>query len=106
MQEQITQTFEEVSKRLTPEKARHINASYLFRIGQQEWSVDLTQTSNWVQQGNTLTKPQCTITVENPQDWVLLVQDKLNPTMAFMQGKIRVAGQISLALKLQTLLDV
>lgn len=105
MEQQITQTFKEISKRLTAETARHINASYLFRIGQQEWSVDLTQAADWVQQGNTLTNPQCTITVENPQDWLLLVQDKLNPTMAFMQGKIRVTGQISLALKLQTLLN-
>ncbi|MEM7588859.1 MAG: SCP2 sterol-binding domain-containing protein [Myxococcota bacterium] len=105
MEKQVTQTFEEVSKRLTAEKAHRINASYLFRIGQQEWSVDLTQSSNWIQQGNTLPHPQCTITVENPQDWILLVEDKLNPTMAFMQGKIRVTGQISLALKLQTLLS-
>ncbi len=94
--------FEEMGKRLTKDKAQKINASYLFDIAGERWLVDLTKDSNWV--NKTDGDAQCTITIKEADDWVKLASGKLNPTMAFMQGKIRVKGDMSLALKLQSLL--
>jgi len=103
-----TQVFEEMKQRLTKEKAQKINASYLFDIGGDEggkWSVDLTKPTDWVTKGSADTQAQCTITVGKAEDWVALATGKMNPTMAFMQGKIKVKGDMSLALKLQSLLS-
>jgi acyl-CoA dehydrogenase len=95
--------FDEMGKRLTKEKAKKINASYLFDIGGEKWLVDLTKDSNWIAKADG--EAQCTITIKESDDWVRLATGKLNPTMAFMQGKIRVKGDMSLALKLQSLLS-
>jgi putative sterol carrier protein len=103
-----TQVFEEMKQRLTKEKAQKINASYLFDIGGEgggKWCVDLTKPTDWVTTGNDSTTAQCTITVGKAEDWVSLATGKMNPTMAFMQGKIKVKGDMSLALKLQSLLS-
>ena len=48
---------------------------------------------------------KCTITVPKAEDWVSIATGKMNPTSAFMQGKIKVKGDMSLAMKLQTLLS-
>ncbi|MCA9507648.1 MAG: SCP2 sterol-binding domain-containing protein [Myxococcales bacterium] len=95
--------FDEMSKRLTKDKAKKINASYLFDIAGEKWLVDLTKEDGWVQKSDG--DAQCTITIKESDDWVKLATGKLNPTMAFMQGKIRVKGDMSLALKLQSLLS-
>lgn len=95
--------FDEMGKRLTKEKAQKINASYLFDIAGEKWLVDLTKESNWINKKDG--DAQCTITIKDSDDWVKLATGKLNPTMAFMQGKIRVKGDMSLALKLQSLLS-
>jgi acyl-CoA dehydrogenase len=95
--------FDEMGKRLTKEKAKKINASYLFDIAGEKWFVDLTKDTNWINKCDG--EAQCTITIKEPDDWVKLAAGKLNPTMAFMQGKIRVKGDMSLALKLQSLLS-
>ena len=94
--------FDEMKKRLTKEKAKKINASYLFNIAGEKWFVDLTKDSDWVNKCDG--DAQCIITVKDQDDWVKLASGKLNPTMAFMQGKISVKGDMSLALKLQSLL--
>ncbi len=104
----VTEVFEQMRARLSPEKAQKINASYLFQIGGEngeKWCVDLTKKADWVTQGDMPDAPQCTITINKPEDWVALATGKMNPTMAFMQGKIKVKGDMSLALKLQSLLS-
>lgn len=47
--------------------------------------------------------PGVTITM-NAEDFKSLVQGQLNPMTAFMSGKLTVAGDMSLALKLQSLI--
>ncbi len=47
--------------------------------------------------------PGCTITMST-SDFKDLVAGKLNPTMAFMSGKIKISGDMGMAMKLQTVL--
>lgn len=103
----VSQVFEEMKQRLTPEKAKKINSSYLFDIGGDgggKWHVDLTKESDWIHPVEGDETAQCVITIAKGEDWVAIASGKMNPTMAFMQGKIKVKGDMGLALKLQALL--
>lgn len=100
------QIFEErIDTRLKgdPAKAKAVNAIYQFEITGDNggtWTVDLTMPG--VVNGST-GKAQCTITM-NSKDFVDVISEKLNPQMAFLQGRLKVAGDMSLALKLGTVL--
>lgn len=100
------QIFEErIDSRLKgdPSKAKAVNAIYQFDITGDNggtWTVDLTQPA--VLSGST-GKAQCTITMTS-KDFVDVISEKLNPQMAFLQGRLKVAGDMSLALKLGTVL--
>ena len=82
-----------------------INATYKFVIngdGGGTWIVDLTKPGGEVRKGEGDAK--CTITMTS-SDFIELMGGKLNPQMAFMSGKLKVAGDMSLALKLGSLLS-
>ncbi|HLS61124.1 MAG TPA: SCP2 sterol-binding domain-containing protein [Virgibacillus sp.] len=48
--------------------------------------------------------PNCTFTIDL-DDYRLMVAGTLNPTGAFMSGKLKIKGNMGLALKLQTVLN-
>ena len=87
------------------EKANKINSVYAFCITGDDggdWIVDLTKPDGGeVRAGKE--EAQCTITVAD-SDFVDIVTGKLNGQMAFMAGKLKVAGDMGLAMKLQVIL--
>jgi putative sterol carrier protein len=88
-----------------PEVAKAINSSYQFSLtgdGGGDWYVDLTKPGGEVKAGK-LDNPGVTITMV-AKDFTDLVSGKLNGQMAFMQGKLKIKGDMSLALKLQQIL--
>jgi putative sterol carrier protein len=100
--------FEErISQRMKdhPDKVKGINSIYQFKItgaNGGDWVVDLTKSPGEVRAGSDA-NAKCTITVAD-QDFVDIVSGKLNGQMAFMAGKLKVAGDMSLALKLGAVL--
>lgn len=88
-----------------PEVAEKVNAIYQFELTGENagsWTVDLTKKEDHVSQG-TAENPNVTITMTS-KDFVDLVEGKLNGQVAFMQGKLKLKGDMSLALKLQQIL--
>lgn len=89
-----------------PELVKDINSVYEFNItgdGGGVWTVDLTEaTGGQVTEGST-GNAKCTVTVGS-QDFVNIVTKKTNAQMAFMSGKLKVKGDMGLALKLQKIL--
>lgn len=88
-----------------PDLAKQINNSYQFDITGDDggkYVVDLTQASDWVKEG-TIDNPGVTVTM-GAKDFLDLVGGKLNGQMAFMTGKLKIKGDMSLALKLQQIL--
>ncbi|NOZ85881.1 MAG: SCP2 sterol-binding domain-containing protein [Deltaproteobacteria bacterium] len=88
------------------EKLSGINAMYQFIItGDQggEWVVDLTKPDGGEVREGKDDAAQCTLTISD-QNFVDLYTGKLNGQMAFMTGKLKVAGNIGLALKLQNIM--
>ena len=99
--------FTEMNNRLDAEKAKKINASYQFDIGGDDggkWFADLTKEEGpWITEGEGDAK--CTISVPKAEDWAAIATGKMNAASAFMQGKLKVKGDMSLAMKLQGLLS-
>lgn len=88
-----------------PDKATSINAIYEFQLSGEEggtWTLDLKQEGGKITEGS-LGNADCTVTI-SLDDLSDIVEKKLNPQMAFMSGKLKVTGDMGLALKLGTIL--
>ncbi len=102
------QIFEDrIASRLkeNPDVAEKINSTYQFELtgdGGGSWGIDLTKKADHIVSGN-IAEPKVTITM-TAKDFVDLVEGRLNGQMAFMQGKLKLKGDMSLALKLQQIL--
>jgi len=85
-----------------PAKAKALNAIYQFDISGPNggtWNVSLKGDNPGVAAGPA-TSPGCTITMSD-KDFVDLVSGKLQGQTAFMSGKLKIKGDMSLAMKLQ-----
>ncbi len=87
-----------------PELAEKIGASYKFVVTGNEasiWIVNLNEPPGTVTEADD--EADCVITVAG-KDLIDIVVGTLNGQMAFMEGKLKVAGDMALAMKLGTLL--
>lgn len=87
------------------DKVKSINSVYQFELtgdNPETWTIDLTRDSNFVSKGPS-EKAACTVTIKT-DDLADIVEKKLNPQMAFMTGKLKVKGNMGLALKLGSIL--
>lgn len=102
-----TQIFESAlpEKLASDPAASSANAVFQFNItGDDEgtWTVDLTKDSDWVSAGAS-DDAACKITIAG-KDFVDLWTGKLKGAQAFMMGKLKVEGNMGLAMKLQSFL--
>src|SRR6267378_2044819 len=99
------QYFEEkIAKKLQerPDISKAVNSVYEFNITGDNggvWTVDLTKEPGAVTAGST-GGAKCTVTAATG-DFMNIVSGKMNPQMAFMSGKLKIKGDMGLAMKLQ-----
>ena len=95
-----------LNARITPEWAESVDgAVFQFHVTGPTggaWVVDLSKTSDRVSEGEHGTA-DCTIGLSE-DDLIAIVDGQLNPNMAYMLGKLRITGNISLSLKIPKLL--
>ncbi len=75
---------------------------YQFKVGGSAYNVTLKDGKASVAEGEA-PSPNCTFTVAEG-DFLDMVSGKLNGQMAFLTGKLKVAGDMGLALKLGSFL--
>lgn len=105
----IEQTVAKMESRISNELAEKINRVCLIQIGSEdtyeEWTVDFTVEQNRIFKGKSTKDIACQIIVKNIADWFSIINGEINPTTAFMHGKIKIEGDISTALKMQSILS-
>jgi putative sterol carrier protein len=90
-----------------PERAEGIDATVQFNLkGDQggEWVVSIQEQSCQVRQGVT-DSANLTFSAQ-AQDALDVLSGKMDPMGAFMRGKLRLAGDMGLAMRLANLFDV
>lgn len=77
-----------------------LGASIKFNFGDSQIIIDGTEGSNKVLTDDS--EAQCTIDI-SLDDFESMLEGELNPMAAFMGGQIQVSGDMSVAMKLQSL---
>ena len=98
--------FESLEAKLNsdPSKLAGMNSVYQFKVGEESYHVAMKDGKASVAAGDAPT-PNCTVTM-GQNDFLEMLGGKLNSQMAFMTGKLKVAGDMGLALKLGSFLKV
>jgi putative sterol carrier protein len=99
---------EKIARKLQehPETSKAVNAVYEFNITGDNggvWTVDLTREPGVVTAGST-GSAKCIITCA-ANDFMNVVSGKLNAPMAVMSGKLKIKGDMGLAMKLQKVIS-
>ena len=104
MAESSEESLKRMYKSFKPEVAGNLSASYLFDISGPEggkWTLSI-QDGKCELKAGAITNPTVTISISD-QDWLSIQKGTLNSQMAFMMGKLRVSGDMGLAMKLQSM---
>lgn len=104
MAETCEESLMEMYKSFKPEIAGNLCATYFFDISGSnggKWFLCIKDGKCELSKDHA-SSPSVTISISD-QDWLSIQKGKLNSQMAFMMGKLRVAGDMGLAMKLQSM---
>ncbi|MCI0553303.1 MAG: SCP2 sterol-binding domain-containing protein [Anaerolineae bacterium] len=98
----ISELMEKMPGAFLPEKAQGVNAVIQFKFtGAEagEWNATIKDGKVDVAQGIPPKQPNMTLTADS-SDYVKIFTGELDGMQAFMQGKIKLGGDLNLAMKL------
>lgn len=104
---EITSFFEQVPSKVNSDKVAGMNATYQFIIngeGGGEWAVTVADGGATVTAGK-VDSPSITLTMD-AANFIALITGKLNGQTAFLTGKLKIQGDMTLAMKLQNVFSM
>ena len=100
----VAETFETMEKLFNPAAAAGMNKTIQWNISGDEagkWAFKIAnQTCELILGG--VEKPDLTMMMSD-KDWLAITERRLDPMNAFMTGKVKTAGDMMLAMRLQQL---
>ena len=96
--------FNEMPKNLNADAAKGMSSTIQFNLSGDDggqWYVAIKDGKAEVAKG-TASSPNMTLSM-TAQDYVDMINGKLNGQMAFMSGKLKISGDMGLAMKMQSL---
>ncbi len=106
MPNSVREVFDEIPNHFNADAWGSQNAVLQFNITGDEggtWTAKIENGNLTVSEG-AANGPDMTVTTSD-KDMVAMVNGELNAVSAFMQGRVRIDGDMSLAMKLQNLLS-
>ena len=100
----IAELFEQMPSVFNPAAAAGMNKTFQWNITGDEagvWAFKINNGQGEVIPGG-VEKPDVTFTISD-KDWLAMTEGKLDGMNAFMTGKLKVSGDMMLAMKLQNL---
>lgn len=104
----IAELMEKMPGAFIPEKAQGVDAVVHFKFtGAEpgEWNAVIKDGKVEVAQGIPHFKPTMTLTADS-SDFVKIITGEMDGMQAFMQGKIKLAGDLNVAMKLMQMFKV
>ena len=102
--EAVKEIFSQMPNQINADAAKGMNSVIQFKLGGEgggNYYVEIKDGTAKVSEGEHAS-PNMTMTLA-ASDYVDLIGGKLNGQMAFMSGKLKIAGDMGLAMKMQTL---
>lgn len=102
---QIKEFFAQLQSRINMDVAKGMNSTIQFNLtgdGGGTYHIVVKEGTVTVNEG-AAASPNMTMTVSAP-DYLDIQSGKLNGQMAFMSGKMKIAGDMGLAMKMQSLI--
>ena len=96
--------FDQMAANINPDAAKGMNSTIQFNLSGDDggqWYTTIKDGKAEVTKG-TAPSPNMTLSMSS-QDYVDMTMGKLNGQMAFMSGKLKISGDMGLAMKLQSL---
>jgi putative sterol carrier protein len=103
----VKETFDAMPGKFRPEKAQGVNAVIQYEIAGDQggtWHAVIKDGTCSVENGASTT-PSLTINMSAP-DWLEMIAGKLSGQMAFMSGKLKLKGDMGLAMKIGSMFQV
>lgn len=105
-QQEVAQLFVKMAENFDPSKAEGVNATIQFDLSGDNGGLYWVKMSNGQAESGEgrVDNPNMTLKA-SANDWAAVVKGDLNAMQAFMSGKLKIQGDMGLAMKLQALLN-
>ena len=104
--DEVKGIFPTMAGRLIPEKASGVNATILFDLGGDNGGQFWIKVADGIATAGegAVDEPNMTLKAD-ADDWFAITTGQLNAMQAFMTGKVKILGDMGLAMKMQTMFE-